>query len=228
MRVLVVEDSPRVAAYVGRTLKAVGAEVSIAPDLASGRHALEVQGFALAIIDLGLPDGSGLDLCRSTRAAGLDLPILILTAQNLVHDRVRGLDAGADDYLGKPFSADELRARVRALLRRGPRFTETRRAFGPLEIDRERREIRRDGEVVPLTPRELEITALLAFREGRVVSRDELLEAVWGEASESAAASLEVLIARIRRKLGGGADAEIIRTIRGTGYAWAVARSKAR
>ncbi len=243
MRVLVVEDSPRVAAYVGRTLKDVGAEVTAAPDFASGKRALEDSAFALAVIDVGLPDGSGLDLCRLARETGLDLPILLLTAQNEVRERVRGLDAGADDYLGKPFSGDELRARARALLRRGPRFTESLRTYGSLEIDRERRQVRRDGKAVPLTPRELEITALIAFREGRVFPREELLEVVWGEATERAAASLDVLIARIRRKLGParehGEHGErgergeavengVIRTIRGTGYAWALGRSKAR
>jgi len=173
---------------------------------------------------VGLPDGSGLDVCRWVRAQGMELPILVLTARNDVADRIAGLDAGADDYLGKPFAPEELGARLRALTRRGPRWTESRRSFGPLAIDRDRREVRGAKGNVPLTPRELDIVTLLAWSDGRVVPRDELLEAVWGDATESASASLEVLVARIRRKLSGGGAPEAIRTIRNVGYAWALAR----
>jgi DNA-binding response OmpR family regulator len=124
MRVLLVEDSERVATVVERALRAAGHSVTVVADCAAARSALEHAKHDAAIIDVGLPDGSGVDLCREARARGHDLPILILTALNGVEDRVVGLDAGADDYLGKPFATAELIARVRALGRRGPHWTE--------------------------------------------------------------------------------------------------------
>jgi DNA-binding response OmpR family regulator len=223
--VLLVEDDARVAQVVSDALRSAGHAVTLARDRACGAGELARTHHDLAIIDVGLPDGSGLDLCRSLRSDGYDLPILILTARSGVEDRVRGLDSGADDYLGKPFATAELVARIRALGRRGPRWTEARRDYGVLVVDRDRRLVTKDGERVPLTPREFDIVALLAWRDGRVVARDEILEVVWGDTTERAALSLDVLIARIRRKLGAR-DLEVIRTVRQVGYAWALTVSK--
>jgi two-component system OmpR family response regulator len=180
----------------------------------------------MAILDIGLPDGTGLDLCRAFRAQGLSFPILILTARAGVAERVAGLDAGADDYLGKPFAPAELAARVRALGRRGPRWTESVRLFGDVRVDRDRRIVSRNDARIPLTPREFEVVALLAWRDGRVVSKDEVLEIVWGEVTEGAAASREVLVARLRRKLDDRKTPSFIRTVRQVGYAWEPLRSK--
>lgn len=215
MRILLVEDSERLASVIARALRAEGHRLETAASCADARPRLE--HVELAIVDVGLPDGSGLDLCREARGAGLDLPILILTARTGVGDRVAGLDAGGDDYLGKPFAVAELCARVRALGRRGPRFAEARRVFGDIVIDRDRRTVTRGGAPVPLTPRELDLVSLLAWRDGRVVPRAAILEIVWGDDDERNAASLEVLVRRIRRKLGEDA----IRTARNVGYAWA-------
>ena len=234
VRILLVEDSERVVDVVGAALRSTGHVVEVAGRCGDALEQLDRAHYDLAIIDVGLPDGSGLDVCRTLRSRGEDLAILVLTARNDVDDRVAGLDAGADDYLGKPFSTSELAARVRALGRRGPRWTESVRSFGPLVIDRERRTASVAGQRAALTPRELEIAALLAWRDGRVVSRDDILESVWGDTSESAASSLEVLIVRIRRKLGAalaaalgaGSEVEVIRTVRQVGYAWALERSK--
>ncbi len=226
VRVLVVEDTVRVADAVADALRGAGHVVTVAPDFATASSELAEAHHDLAIIDLGLPDGSGLDLCRAARRYGAALPILILTAQNAVEARVAGLDAGADDYVAKPFAMSELLARVRALGRRGPRWTESLRWYGSLSIDRDRRIATVDGADVPLTPREFDIVALLAWRDGRVVARDEILEVVWGDATESASASLEVLIGRIRRKLGSAGTDEVIRTVRQVGYAWSRSRSK--
>jgi DNA-binding response OmpR family regulator len=221
---LLVEDSARVVDVVAAALRACGHGVKVSGDCATALAELEGAAFDLAIVDVGLPDGSGLDVCRSARRAGYDLPILLLTAHNDVDDRVAGLDAGADDYMGKPFSSSELNARVRALGRRGPRWTESVRRFARLTIDRDRRTITAEEDRIALTPREFDIVALLAWRDGRVVTRDEILEAVWGETTERAEASLEVLVTRIRRKLAErGMDA--IRTVRQMGYAWALERS---
>jgi two-component system OmpR family response regulator len=221
-----VEDSDRVARVVSRALGESGHVVERARDCASATAELDLARAELAIIDVGLPDGSGLEVCRAARSKGHDLPILVLTARNGVDDRVKGLDAGADDYLGKPFALTELVARVRALGRRGPRWTDSVRSFGDLTVDRDRRVVLRDGDAIALTPREFEIVAVLAWKGGRVASREDLLETVWGDTSERASASLDVLIARIRRKLGTGSSEDAIRTVRNVGYAWALAPSK--
>ena len=209
-----VEDNARLSSVIARALRQAGHTVALAGTCTEARK--ELPHVELAIVDVGLPDGSGLDLCREARASGLDVPVLVLTARNGVADRVAGLDAGGDDYLGKPFAVEELLARVRALGRRGPRLAEARRSFGDLVIDRERRSVAKAGELVPLTPRELDLVVLLAWRDGRVVARADILEIVWGDTDERNAASLEVLVRRIRRKIGERA----IRTVRHVGYAW--------
>jgi len=226
VRILLVEDSPRVAETVGAGLRERGHTVFVAGGILAADEAFGQQHFDVAVVDIGLPDGSGLDWCRSTRQSGSELPILLLTARSGVRDRVAGLDAGADDYLGKPFSVEELLARVRALTRRGPRWTESTRVFGRVSIDRDRRVVSVDAKRLPLTAREFDIVALLAWRDGRVVLRDVFLDAIWGDASERAAASLDVLVARIRRKLAEQEVRDAVRTVRQMGYAWALERSK--
>ena len=226
MRILVVEDSERVADTVRAALCRRGHSVVLAGGVRAADAALASQAFDIAIIDVGLPDGSGLTWCRAARDSGSELPMLLLTARNGVPDRVAGLDAGADDYLGKPFSVDELVARVSALARRGPRWTESVRRFHALVIDRDRRVATIDDERVPFTAREFDIVALLAWRDGRVVPRDELLESVWGDVGDRAAASFEVLVARVRRKLSAHGMRDAIRTVRHVGYAWTPERSK--
>lgn len=168
------------------------------------------------VLDVMLPDGTGVELCRDLRARGIATPVLLLTARGDVRDRVNGLDAGADDYLSKPFAIAELLSRVRALARRGPALRESRLQAGSITIDLERRRVFKDDAPVPLTARELAIVEALALRRGAVINRDELIEVVWGEATDSSRASFEVLIARVRRKLGGAAAP--LRTIRNVGY----------
>jgi two-component system, OmpR family, response regulator len=226
VRILLVEDSARVSATVGAGLRTRGHGVVVAGGVGAASDAFESAHFDVAIVDIGLPDGSGLDWCRAARRAGSEVPMLLLTARNAVGDRVAGLDAGADDYLGKPFSLEELLARLRALARRGPRWDESVRSFGSLVVDSDRRVVCVGQERLPLTAREFDIIAFLASRLGRVVLREEILEAVWGDASERSAASLEVLVARIRRKLGDHGLREAVRTVRQVGYAWGLERSK--
>ncbi|GAC1352958.1 MAG: response regulator [Polyangiales bacterium] len=225
MRVLVVEDNLRIGEVVTSALESFGHTILLARTCAASLEALATQRFDLAVVDIGLPDGSGLDVCRQSRANGHDLPILLLTARNGVDDRIEGLDAGADDYLGKPFALAELAARVRALGRRGARFSEPSRRYGTLVIDRERRVVTADGVPLSLTPREHDIVCLLAWRDGRVVPRDEILEAIWGDNSTANGSSLEVLLTRIRRKLGAKCGCDAIRTVRQVGYAWALVLS---
>jgi DNA-binding response OmpR family regulator len=226
MRILVVEDSHRVAATVSEALRVWGHTVTVAPGVRAANEAFSENQFDIAIVDIGLPDGSGLSWCQAKRKSGCEVPVLILTARSSIGDRVAGLDAGADDYLIKPFSIEELAARVRALGRRGPRWTESVRTFGELTVDRDRRRLAMNGERVPVTGREFDIIAFLAWREGRVVPREELLESLWGLADDSTAASLEVLLVRIRRKLANHGLKNILRTVRQVGYTWVFERSK--
>jgi DNA-binding response OmpR family regulator len=216
MRVLVVDDEVDVRSVVSRALRADGHVVTTAENLEAAREGAR-GGVDLIVLDLRLPDGVGLELCRELRARSATIPILILTASSQVALRVQGLDAGADDFLAKPFAVAELRARVRALGRRGslPRGLVYRRDDVTLDFAG-RRATRADLEVA-ITSKEWAILELLTTRAGRVVSRDALLEGVWGDASDTSTGSMEVLIARLRRKLGSG----LIRTLRGEGYALA-------
>lgn len=216
MRVLIIDDEAEVRSVVARALKADGNAVATAEDLASARERI-AEGTDLIVLDLRLPDGFGLELCRELRTEGSTVPILLLTALSQVALRVQGLDAGADDFLSKPFAVAELRARVRALGRRGalPRGLTYRNDDVLLDIAG--RHAKRAGQEVAITAREWAILEILARRSGRIVTRVDLLEGVWGDASETAASSLEVLVGRLRRKLG----ADLIRTLRGEGYALA-------
>jgi DNA-binding response OmpR family regulator len=166
-----------------------------------------------------LPDRPGVDLCRDLRRRKDPTPVLMLTARGDVEDRVSGLEAGADDYLKKPFAAAELRARVRALVRRGPRLLEDVVRLGPVEILPASRQVTSGGKEVPLTSREFDILETLLRQRGRVLQRRNLLLAIWGSDDEAVAGSLEVLIARLRRKLADAGAPDVIRTLRGVGYA---------
>ncbi len=214
MRVLIVDDEAELLSVVTRALTRDGHAVSTAGTLAAAREEVAVSP-DVVVLDLSLPDGVGLTLCRELRAARSQVPILVLTAHAEVARRVEALDAGADDFLAKPFAVAELQARVRALGRRGPLPRGLIHEQAGLVLDFAARHASKSGVQVPVTAREWAILEVLARRDGRLVPRAELLESVWGEATESASGSLEVLVARLRRKLGG----EVIRTVRGEGYA---------
>ena len=218
MRVLVVDDHADTRKLLVRSLERASYGVKAAASCEDAEAVIGQGEFDVVVLDVMLPDGSGIDLCGRLRSAKLRVPILLLTARGEVRDRVAGLDAGADDYLVKPFAVAELLARVKALARRGPVVRERTLASGPVVVDFENRRVRVDGREVPLTGKELAIVEVLASRRGGVLTRDRLIECVWGDVTESAAASLEVLVARIRRKLGPGAAA--LRTLRGVGYAF--------
>jgi DNA-binding response OmpR family regulator len=226
VRILLVEDSARVAAAVGDSLRRCGHRVVIATGVREAEEAFASEPLDVAVVDIGLPDGSGLDWCRTMRSAGSQVPILLLTARNAIADRVHGLEAGADDYLGKPFSMQELVARIRAVSRRGPRWTESVRAYGTVVLDRDRCVLTLERAPLPLTTREFEVVALLAWSDGRVVPREDILEGVWGDTGPRAGASLDVHIARIRRKLAEQGGPNAVRTVRSIGYAWSLALSK--
>lgn len=214
---LVVEDDDETRLFVQELLAEVGVAGRAARSLSEARRAVAREPFDLLVVDRMLPDGSGLDLARERRELGDATPILVLTALRDVVERVEGLDAGADDYLGKPFAALELKARVRALLRRGGR-SRRRIVSGRLVLDADRSQAFVDGRELPLTAREF---ALLEALVGlSAVRREELLESVWGEATAETSASLDVIVSRLRKKLGERGLGEALQTVRGQGFRW--------
>ena len=214
MHLLIVDDHPELLDLVQRALARDDHLVHTAVTLAAARDAIAARTPDLLILDLALPDGTGIELCRALRRDGATFPILLLTAHGEVPQRVAGLDAGADDFLAKPFAMAELRARVRALSRRGPAERSSVLRLGEVELDFGARRASLEGTEVPLTAREWSLIELFAARLGRLITRSDVLEAVWGQTSDSASASLDVLIARLRRKLG----LANLRTVRGAGY----------
>ncbi len=212
---LLVDDSPEVLDLIDRALTRDGHEVHVAASIAQARGQLARRHPDVMVLDVALPDGTGVELCRALRSEGARFPILLLTAHGDVPRRVAGLDAGADDFLAKPFAVAELRARVRALGRRGPIERPTSVELGDARLDLSSRRATRGDREIPITAREWAVIELLVARRGRVVERAAILESIWGEVTTSSSASLDVIVTRIRRKLGS----ESVRTIRGEGYA---------
>ena len=218
VRVLVVEDSGPTRDLLVRALGSDQMTVETASRLSTGIRLAMTARHDVIVLDLMLPDGDGLDLCHKLRAEGIQTPLLCLTAREDVADRVRGLDAGADDYLRKPFALAELRARVRALARRQGLSPPARIQAGAVRIDFTARKLERGGNEVPLTGREWAVLESLAARQGRVVPRTDLLDSIWHGAGRPESDSLDVILSRLRRKLGGDESGFVIRTIRGEGF----------
>lgn len=217
-RVLLVEDERKLAGFVRRGLEEEGHRVDLAFDGRDGLEMARLGRYDLIILDLMLPGVEGLRICRILRQEGCNVPILILTALGAVEDRVKGLDAGADDYLVKPFSLAELAARVRALLRRPPSEAPSVLRAGDLEMDPSRREVRRGGRLLQLTPREWSLLEYLLRNRGRVVTRTMIAEAVWGYDFEGFSNVVDVYISHLRRKVDRGFSRRLIHTVRGVGY----------
>ena len=218
--VVVVEDDAETREFVARALAEEGLDVRVAARAEPARALLRDGGVGLVVLDVGLPGATGFDLCEELRREGFDVPILMLTARSDVASRVEGLEKGADDYLGKPFALAELRARVRALLRRArtaPPAAIVEHAG--IRVYLRRRRAFRGDEELPLTRRELDLLVRLMKARGVVVPREALLEDVWGRDTPEAAASLEVIVSRLRRKLPRPDGGSLVRNVRGVGYA---------
>jgi two-component system response regulator MprA len=217
MAILVVDDDPALRQALSRILTFEGYEVTAVPN---GYDALEQAGMAdLMVLDLGLPDIDGLEVARRVRADGHALPILVLTARGEVGDRVAGLDAGADDYLAKPFDLTELLARVRALLRRsGPTSGAANYQLGDLAVDTSRRRVTREDEEIILTKTEFAVLVVLLAADGAVVERSCLMSEVWGFSSPTLDSNLDTYVSYVRRKTEAGGRSRLVHTVRGVGF----------
>jgi two-component system response regulator QseB len=214
MRVLLVEDDPLLGDGVKAGLMQDGYTVDWVQDGRSAQLALDAEPYALVVLDLGLPKLSGLDLLKHLRRGGNGVPVLILTARDSIADRVSGLDSGADDYLVKPFDLDELLARIRALLRRRSGRAEPVIRHGAIALDPAAHKVTQDGKELELSAREFALLHKLLDNVGRVLSREQLEQSLYGWQEEVESNAVEVHIHHLRRKLGK----DLIRTIRGVGY----------
>jgi len=218
MYILVVEDDARVARLVARGLTEAGHRVDLAEDGDEGLARAESSAYDLIVLDVMLPQLSGIEVAREVRRAKVKTPILMLTARDAVPDRVLGLDAGADDYLTKPFALEELLARVRALGRRANDSMNEVLQVGDLTLDIQRHEARRGEQSVELTAKELELLAYLMRNAGRVLTKAQIVDHVWGYDSEATSNVVEIYIHYLRDKIDRDVARPLIRTIRGVGY----------
>ncbi|MBS0465823.1 MAG: response regulator transcription factor [Proteobacteria bacterium] len=214
MRILVVEDEPTLRAQLAQAIAAAGHTVDQASDGQEGHYLGDVEGYDAVVLDLGLPVLDGLSVLRRWRAAGRKMPVLILTARASWQEKVAGIDAGADDYLAKPFHMEELLARLRALLRRQSEHASAEWQCGAIRLDTRAARVLVDGQPLTLTSHEFKLLALLMQRKGEVLSRTELSEHLYPQDSDRDSNTIEVFVGRLRKKLPEGS----IETVRGLGY----------
>jgi len=227
-RILVVDDDPEIRKLLARYIESQGFRVLLAENCRELREQLATHHVDLIVLDVMLPDGSGLDACRDLRAERSSVPIILLTALKEDVDRIIGLEIGADDYLGKPFNPRELIARVRAVLRRrtevlpAPSEAKVYHFEGFTADPQTRRVTNAKGEDVDLTGAEFDLLKTFLDRPGRVLARDQLLDLTRGREGDGFDRSIDVLVSRLRRKLGGGKDVQLLKTVRNGGYQLAV------
>jgi DNA-binding response OmpR family regulator len=218
VRLLLVEDEKKVASFLARALRENQHTVDVAETGEKALSLVEGTTYDLVLLDIRLPGLSGVEVCREIRQAGIETPVLMLTARSLVEQRVEGLDAGADDYLTKPFALAELHARVRALTRRGFHKGGAKLHAGDLELDRPRRTVKRGAGSVQLTFKEFALLELLMMRSPDTVLRSEIIEHVWSHGFDTETNIVEVYINRLRQKIDQEHDVKLIHTVRGSGY----------
>jgi two-component system copper resistance phosphate regulon response regulator CusR len=218
MRILIVEDEQKLAEILLRSLRGEGFTVDVAVNVEDGFHWAADNHYDLVILDLLLPDGSGTEVLRRLRQNHHQVPVLVLTARGDLETKVENFDAGADDYLTKPFALPELLVRVRALMRRGPAIKETVLKLADLEMDRLSRQVRRAGRRIELSPKEYSLLEYLMLNTGRVLSRSMIIDRVWDQSFEGFTNIVDVYVRQLRRKIDEGFEPKLIRTARGLGY----------
>ncbi len=218
MKLLLVEDDPRVARVVERALRESGYKVDLARDGSQGLALAQTEQYDLILLDLLLPEIDGVEVCRTLRKERVRTPVLMLTALDAVSDRVRGLDAGADDYLVKPFALEELLARIRALSRRSQDGEEDALRVGDLRLDLARHIAQRGERTIELTAKEFALLVYLMRHAGRVLTKDQITDHVWGYDSETTSNVVEIYVHYLRDKVDRGFPRPLIRTVRGVGY----------
>ncbi len=218
MHVLIVEDDVRLGRVVTRILEEEAHVVETATDGRSGLDSGSSGGFDVIVLDVMLPVLDGFEVCKRLRAAGVDTPVLMLTARDAIEDRVRGLDSGADDYLAKPFAFAELLARLRALGRRRSNVSSDVLEVGDLRLDPVRHQVQRGGKDLDLTAKEFALLEYMMRHPGQVLTRTQILDHVWGYAFASLTNVVDIYIHYLRNKVEKGASTRLIRTIRGVGY----------
>ena len=223
MRVLVVEDEPDLARQLKTALTDAGYAVDVAPDGEEGHFLGDTEPYDAIVLDLGLPVMDGISVLDKWRTDGRDMPVLILTARDAWSEKVAGLDAGADDYLTKPFKMEELLARVRALIRRSSGHASSELACGPVTLDTRSGKVFVDGEAVRLTAQEFKLLSYLMHHQGKVVSRTELTEHIYDQDFDRDSNTIEVFVGRLRKKI----PSDLIQTVRGLGYCLSQPNEKA-
>jgi two-component system response regulator MprA len=218
-RILVVEDEARIASFISRGLRLEGYQVDVAPDGETALDKAFTHAPDLIVLDVMLPDIDGLEVCRQLRIAGVDEPVLMLTAKDAIPDRVAGLDAGADDYLVKPFAFDELLARIRALLRRTlPANSNAPLEFADLELDPTSRQAKRGEREIELTAKEYDVLELFMRHPRQVLTRDIIYDRIWGYDFGGESNIIDVYVRYLRAKLEAEGEPRLIHTLRGVGY----------
>jgi len=218
MRLLLVEDDPELATVLESGFGELGIHVARATTVPAGRAEASHGTFDVIVLDVMLPGGSGIDLCRELRGQGVSTPILMLTARDAVDDRVVGLEVGADDYVTKPFAFRELVARVRALARRRPALVPRVATIADLEVDLASRQVHRRGRPIELTAKEFALLEFFVLHRGEVVDRAAITAHVWDDNHDPFTNVLEVLVRRLRRKIDDEFEPKLIQTLRGAGY----------
>jgi two-component system copper resistance phosphate regulon response regulator CusR len=218
MRILLVEDEPRVARFIAKGLREQSYAVDIAGDGDAALYKAEIDDYDLIVLDVMIPLRDGFDVCRELRRAGVTTPVLMLTARDAVNDRVEGLDAGADDYLSKPFDFKELLARLRALLRRRESLRTESLRVDDLTINTTNHTVERSGRNISLTAKEYSLLEFFALNAGKLVGRDEIGRHVWDENFDPFSNVIDVYVRRLRKKIDEGSNRPLIHTRRREGY----------